>query len=106
MPDTLRRLSGPALLSAVAATVYTVPAATTTVVRSVHVANTGAASALFTLSIGADAAGTRLYSRILIPPGGTLDWNGLYVAVAGEIIQAFSSVADILTLTMSGIEVT
>lgn len=106
MPDTLRRLAGPTLLTAAAATVYTTPASTSASILGIHVANTSASPATFTMSIGADAAGTRLYSGVLIPGNGTLDWSGLYVVTAAEILQAYSSVTGVLTLTISGVEVT
>ena len=106
MADTAKRLAGPAQLTTSAATQYTVPASTTAVVRNIHVANTSAAVAKFTMSIGTDAAGTRFYDEVEIPVDGALDWSGFLVLAATEVIQAKSDTATALTLTISGVEST
>lgn len=107
MADTAKRLSGPSALTTSAATQYTVPGSTSTVVRNIHVANTHASiAAKFTMSIGTDAAGTRFYDSVEIPVGGSLDWSGFLVLATTEIIQAKSDTASALTLTISGVEVT
>jgi hypothetical protein len=93
MPDVAKRLAGPALLTAAAATQYTVPAATTTILRNVHVSNETAATATFTLSIGTDAAGKRLWTAVDIPTKSSLDWSGFIVLNAADVIQAFSGTA-------------
>lgn len=105
MADIAKRLSGPALLTASAATVYTVPASTTAILRSVHVTNETATAATFTMSIGTDAAGKRLWTALTIPGNQAFDWSGFIVLAAAEIIQAFSGTASALTLTNSGVEV-
>jgi hypothetical protein len=104
MADLAKRLAGPTSLTATAATVYTVPASTKAIVRNIHVANTSAAVATFTMSIGADAAGTRYYDDVEVPVGGALDWSGFLVLAAAETIQAYSGTASVLTLTISGVE--
>lgn len=104
MPDTAKRLAGPAAVGTVAATVYTTPAATTTVLRNIHVANTTTGALTFNLSVGADAAGTRLYSGFSVPANGSLDWSGFIPLAATEVLQALASAAG-LTLTVSGVEV-
>lgn len=106
MADTALRLSGPALLTGAAATQYTVPALTTTIVRNLHVFNNDVLAVTFTLSIGADAAGTRLYDAMSIPSKSALEWNGFLALAAAEIVQAFASSASKLNLTISGVEVT
>jgi len=104
MADTGKRLSGPTQLTTSAVTQYTTPAATTTTVRGIHVANTTAVAATFTLSIGNDAAGTRFFSALSIGANGTLDWSGFLILAATETLQAFAGTATALTLTISGIE--
>src|SRR3954451_11233678 len=111
MADTAKRLSGPALLTASAATVYPVPASTTTILPSVPASKHAAAAepataATFTMSIGTDAAGKRLWTALTIPGNQSFDWSGFIVLAAAEIIQAFSGTASALTLTTSGVEVT
>jgi hypothetical protein len=105
MADTAKRLSGPALLTGAAATVYTVPALTTTILRSVHVTNETGSTATFTMSIGTDAAGKRLWTALDIETKTSFDWSGFIVLAAGEVLQAFSATASALTLTTSGVEV-
>jgi len=105
MADTAKRLSGPALLTAAAATQYTVPASTTAILRNIHVSNETANAATFTMSIGTDAAGKRLFTAFSVPGNQTFDWSGFIVLAAAEIIQAFSGTASALTLTVSGVEV-
>lgn len=104
MSDVLKRLAGPVSMAAAAASVYTVPAATVTTIRSIHVVNTTASSASFTMSIGADAAGTRLFYAYSVGPGDVFDWSGIIVMAATEILQMYASAASSLTATISGVE--
>jgi len=106
MADTLKRLAGPSSLTNSASTVYTVPAATTTVVRDITVANVTGSAATFTMSIGSDAAGTRLFSAVSIPANSTFQRTGNIVLAATEVIQAYSGTNAALTLTLSGVEST
>lgn len=105
MADVAKRLAGPSLLTGTAATVYTVPGATATILRSIHVSNETGSTATFTLSIGTDAAGKRLFTAVDIPTKGSLDWSGFIVLNAAEVLQAFSGTASALTLVVSGVEV-
>lgn len=107
-----KRLAGPAVVSNAAATKYTTPAATKTVVRHIHVQNPSGSAVTFTLSIGADAAGTRVLDAFSIPAAAAgvtasvLDIWCYYVLEATEVIQAFSGTNNILTLTLDGDEIT
>jgi hypothetical protein len=99
MATTNKRLSGPAALTGVAATKYTVPAATVTILQHIHVTNPTGSSITFTMSIGADAAGVRIYDAVSIPAGSMIDTFCKYVLNPTEILQAFSSsTAAVLTL--------
>lgn len=99
------RLAGPAQVSNAAATKYTVPAATKTIVRHVHVQNPSGAAVTFTMSIGADAAAARLFDAYSIAAGAVLDHFCYYVLEAAEIIQALSGTNNVLTLTIDGDEI-
>ena len=99
-----KRLAGPAQLTNAAATKYTVPAATTTVIRRGRVSNPTGGAVPFTMSIGADAAGTRLYDAVSIPAGGSLDIFGPFTLAATEIVQAFASANASLVLELDGTE--
>lgn len=100
------RLAGPALLTNAAATKYTAPAATVTIVQHIHVENPTASPVGFTMSIGADAAGVRIYDAYSIAAGGVLDVFCKYVLQPAEIIQAFASTTNVMTLTIDGQELT
>jgi hypothetical protein len=102
------RIAGPALLTNAAATKYTVPAGQRLTLRHIHVENPSAAPVTFTMSIGADAAGTRLYDAYSIPaaaagqPASVLDVFCYYILEAAEIIQALAGTNNIMTLTLDG----
>lgn len=104
MGKTAKRLAGPAQVSNAAATKYTVPALTTAIIRHIHVSNTSAGGVTFTMSIGADAAGTRIFDAYSIAAGAVLDHWCYYVLATGEILQAFAGTNNILTLTIDGEE--
>ena len=112
MARTPKRLSGPALVTNAAATKYTVPALTKTIVRHIHVQNPTNGIVSFTYSIGADAAATRLMDSFSIPAASAGVTNSvldlfLYLVMdVGEILQALASVNNVLTLTINGDEIT
>jgi len=99
------RLAGPAQVSNAAATKYTVPALTKTIVRHIHVQNPSGAAVTFTMSIGADAAATRIFDAYSIAAGSVFDHFCYYVLTVAEIIQAFAGTNNILTLEIGGDEI-
>jgi hypothetical protein len=106
MTDTAKRLAGPESIGNSEETLYTVPAATTAILRNIHIANTTSSAATIKLSIGADAAGTRILSDLSVPANGTYDWSGFLVLAATETLRATGGTNNALTLTASGVEVT
>ena len=98
------RLAGPALLTNAAATKYTAPAGTVAVIQHLHVENPTGVAVTFTMSIGADAAGVRLYDSFSIPAGSVLDQFCKYVLQPAEIVQAFAGTTNVMTLTLDGVE--
>lgn len=107
MADLGVRLAGPVALGTSAATLYTVPASTTTTVRNIHINNESAAAVTVTMSIGTDGAGKRfLGPGLSIPAGGSYDWSGFLILAAAEVIQASASATTSLTATISGIQTT
>lgn len=106
MTDTAARIIGPILLTNSTVTLYTVPAATQAIVRSIHIANTSGTAATATLSIGADAAGTRLLGAFSVPANGTYDWSGFLPVAAAETIRGQSGTTNVLTIVVSAILVT
>lgn len=100
MPRVPTRIAGPALVSNSAATKYTVPASTTALLRSITICNASASAADFTLSIGTDAAGTRIFDAFPIPADSQKTYWCYHALIATEIIQAFSGTNNVLTLTL------
>lgn len=112
MATTPKRLYGPALVATGPATVYTVPAVTKTIIRWIHVSNPSASPVTLTLSVGADAAGTRLWQTYSIPAAaaGVTDsvreFPVYLPLVAAEIIQLSAGTNNILNITITGDEIT
>lgn len=106
MADTAKRLCGPIALTTVTTVVYyTVPAATTTIVRNIHVVNTSISTASsFSLAIGDGTAATRLFSAYSTAGQAVIDWSGFLVLNAGDTLTAAGNPAT-LTMTISGVEV-
>ena len=105
MADVAKRLVGPSAMGTSTVTLYTVPSATTTILRHIRVANTTAGALTFKMSIGADAAGTRLYSDLSIPANDVFAWTGFEVMTATETLRGHASASG-LTVTVSGVEST
>lgn len=102
MPRIATRFHGPAQVSNAAATKYTVAASQKAIIRHIHVQNPSSSAVTFTMSIGTDAAGTRLFDVYSIGAGQILDHFCMYVVDATEIIQAFAGTNNILVLTIDG----
>lgn len=100
MPRTPSRLAGPALVSNTAATKFT--SSGTTLVRSIHVSNPTASAVDFTLSIGTDAAGTRLYDGFPIANDSAKTFWCYHALANNETIQAFAGTNNVITLTIDG----
>jgi len=100
----LKRLYGPAQPGTSPATIYTVPVARTAQLQSITVCNTTAIDATITISIGSDAAATRIVSGLVIPANGFLIIAAGYVLTADEVLQASQGTASALTLTINGTE--
>jgi hypothetical protein len=112
MARTPKRIVGPALVATGPTTVYTVPALTKTIIRHIHVSNPSASPVTLTLSIGADAAGTRLLSTYSIPAaaaGVTDSVREIFwyqVMDAAEILTLSAGTNNILDITISADEIT
>ena len=107
MGQTWKRLAGPTQLGSTTATQYTVPASTKTIVRKIELSNPeGGTDRNVKLSIGADAAGTRILDDTIVagdPP--TVIW-GPIVLDAAEIIAGHAAAANEVVITIHGQELT
>lgn len=105
-----KRLYGPALVATGPATVYTVPAGTKTIVRQIHVSNPSASPVTLTLSIGGDAAATRLLQTYTIAAAAVgvensvRDFFWYQVMEATEILTLSAGTNNILNITINGEE--
>jgi hypothetical protein len=110
MPRIPKRLFGPAALTNAAATKYTVPANTKTIIRQIHLQNPSGAAVPVTVSIGADAAATRILDAYSLAaaavgePDSVYDPPCYYVLEAGEVIQAFAGTTAVIVMTINGDE--
>lgn len=87
-------------------TLYTVAASTTIIVRQIQITNTTSTAATFKMSIGADAAGTRLFSDFSVAANDVLEWTGFLVLAAGETLRAQQGTSGALTFVISAVTVT
>lgn len=105
MADASGRIYGPAQPGTTNATLYTVPSATTVVVRNIHICNTTATAA--TISLAINAAATTVANCWLddfsIPAGSSYDWSGFLHLSAADTLQALQGTASALTVTISGV---
>lgn len=99
MPTTTRALFRGAA-STSNTTLYTVPAATTTVVSDIVVTNTAATSATFTLSLN----GVALTSGTTIPANGVTNLSIKQVLAATNTISGLAS-ATTVNFHISGVEI-
>ncbi len=104
MARIAKRLYGPSAAPTTTTTLYTVPSTTKTIVRHIHLSNPTAGALTVTLSIGADAAGTRIFDAYSIAAGSVLDHWCYYVLEAAQILAGFASAAT-LVITIDGDEI-
>lgn len=112
MPRTPKRLVGPLQLAAAAATLYTVPSATKTVIREIVLSNPDTSAHTVTLSIGADAASTRFMGSYNIPAAAAgvtgsrvIEFHYLVMETT-EILQGFADAATKVVIVVTGDELT
>jgi len=96
------RFHGPAQVSNVAATKYTVAVAEKIELRNIHISNPSGSAVTFTLSIGTDAAAVRLFDAYSIPANSILNHFCYHTVDAAEIIQALAGTNNVLVLVLSG----
>jgi len=100
MPNTPARLAR-AALTTVSGTLYTVPAATKTLVTAIAISNTTTGDILATLNLG----GVAYLSGAIILGRGITTIENPQVLTTGETITGLASIAG-LNIFISGVEVT
>jgi len=86
---------------------YTCPASTSAIIKSIIAANTSASAVTFNFSIvSAVAASSALVSGVTIAANSVLTMDNLSVVLqAGESFFASASAGTSITLTVSGVEI-
>jgi hypothetical protein len=91
-------------------TIYTIPAVTTGIIKSIRVCNTTATAAtcrvFLTPTGGAADQTTAIYYDFNIPANSTLSDDGFHILAAAGTVQVRSGTASALTFTCSGAEIT
>lgn len=105
MTDTPKRIVGPIGVTGSGVTVYTVPASTVTIVRSIHLTNSNTSNTIgVTLGINGVAAANQFFSLLYVGSNAVVDWSGFLVLNAADTLQVLGSQTG-STITISGIEV-
>ena len=88
------------------ATLYTVPGSTAAIIKNVKAVNNDTVARTLTLYINGTAATNVWAKGHSIPPGGSIEWDGTVALEAAGTIRGLASVATMVTVTISGDEVT
>ena len=115
MAETYKKLAGLAAATASPTTstgvVYTVPASTSTIVKSIRLVNTSTTTATtIQLWHAANASGTPAAAQVILPAisidaGGFAEFDGTLTMATTETIYAQAGLATI-TVTVYGVELT
>lgn len=96
-------------LTGVSATLYTVPALSRTIVKTIDICNTNSVTVTATVylvpSAGSASVATTLIPSINITAQGMFQWGGAQVLNVGDTIQAVSSISGV-TINISGADCT
>lgn len=107
---TAKRLAEPSALTTSPVTKYTVPALTTTALKSLDGCNPAAAQSqlwLYIVPTGDSAVDANaLVAGLIVPPNGRFWWEGEIILNAGDTLQAKSVPAGLTLTHASGVEVT
>lgn len=97
------RIAGPELLSNSATTIFTASTGGA-LVEMIQIANESGSAVDLTLSIGTDAAGTRLFDGLSIGANEDKSFRVYIPMVNTEVIQAYASTASVMTITIEGLK--
>lgn len=99
---TREHLSGPTVLTGSPVTQFTPDTSRGARIEVIDVSNPSGSPVDFSLSIGADAAGTRLFDGLSIPADSSQKFQLYQIVDVGEPVQAFAGTAGVLVLTIDG----
>jgi hypothetical protein len=106
MPNAYKRLYQGQLPNATG-TLYTVPAATTTIIRHIRIVNTDTSARTFTFYHGGTGASNLILpDSVTINPGEWIEMDVQIYCAAGDVISGKADAAAKVTVSMYGIEMT
>lgn len=92
-------------LAAAKATLYTVPASTQTIVKSITLVNTDAAARTVNIYVKPGATSRRILPKDLsIPAGGSYVHDAVITLEAGDVIEGDASAATVVDYIINGTE--
>jgi hypothetical protein len=106
MGRSFKRIYGPALVATGPTTVVTVPALTQYVITGMTIMNQTGTAATITITIGADAAGTRFIATKSIPANDYIYIPGPLPVETAEIITLSTGTNNALNIVIGGYSVT
>lgn len=96
---------GPAAVATGPATAFTTPATERYIIQTINVTNVTGSAATLTVSIGADATGTRIINAYSVPlagaAGSTKTFNGPFDVAASTAVQLSSGTNNALTIKIT-----
>lgn len=96
-------------LQAATASVYTVPAATMAIVRSVILVNTDTVARTVQLFVNGSASGNAILGSagapVSLAPGERVELNSVMTLAATNTIRGVSDAANVVTMTVFGLEI-
>lgn len=99
-----KRFHGPAQLAGASAILYTVPASRRSCIRHIHLINPTGGAVTVTMSVGADAAGTRIFDAKSLAAGEVFDHYCKYDLEAAEVLRGHASAAASIVAIVDGDE--
>jgi len=107
---TAKRLVGGSALTGALATYYTVPAATVTIIKEFVLCNTDSAARTIDAhvipSAGSAVVANQIFQDLTLQAGETKIFSLSQVLPAGSFLQASASVAAVVSMNVSGVEIT
>lgn len=94
-------------LAASVATIYTVPGATSAIIKHISVVNNDSVDRTFSLYRNGTAA-ANIFSpstAVNVPAGGSVEWDGTMALETGGTIAGVASAASMLTCVIDGDEI-
>lgn len=95
------KTTGPTQLTAAAATLFTCAAGTLALIREIIVANADGSNHTYTLSVGADAVGTRFQAATPITANQSEYLYPGITLTAGQVLQGFADAPSVVNVVIN-----